>query len=55
MYYSVYLKVDVPWYMYKYKKENNRSSSENQISLVHNLDKVGNKYYTKDNKIVPAG
>ena len=33
----------------KYKEGNNRPSSVNQISLVHNHDKAGNKYYTQDN------
>ena len=33
----------------KYKEGNNRPSSVNRISLVHNQDKTGNKYYTKDN------
>ena len=36
--------------LYKYKEGNNRPSSVNQISLVNNLDKVGNKYCAKDNK-----
>ena len=30
----------------KYKEGNNRPSSVNQIPLVHNHDKAGNKYYT---------
>ena len=33
----------------KYKEGNNLPSSVNQISLVHNHDKGGNKYYTQDN------
>ena len=33
----------------KYKEGNNRPSSINQISLVHNHDKAGNKCYTQDN------
>ena len=32
-----------------YKEGNNRSSSVNQILLVHNHDKAGNKWYTEDN------
>ena len=32
-----------------YKEGNNRPSSVNQISLVHNLDKAVNKCYTQDN------
>ena len=34
---------------YKYNEGNNRPSSVNQISLVHNHDKAGNKCYTQDN------
>ena len=34
--------------VYKYKEGNNRPSSTNQISLVHNNDKAGNKRYTQD-------
>ena len=33
----------------KYKDGNNRPSSVNQTSLVHNHDKAGNKCYTQDN------
>ena len=33
----------------KYKDGNNRPSSVNQISLIHNYDKAGNKCYTQDN------
>ena len=33
----------------KYKEGNNRPSSVNQIALVHNHDKAGNKCYTQDN------
>ena len=33
----------------KYKEGNNRPSSVNQISSVHNHDKAANKCYTKDN------
>ena len=36
-------------YIRKYKEGNNRPSSVNQISLVHNHDKSGNKSYTQDN------
>ena len=32
-----------------YKEGNNRLSSVNQISLVHNHDKAWNKCYTQDN------
>ena len=32
-----------------YKEGNNRPSSVNQLSLVHNHDKAGNKCYTQDN------
>ena len=32
-----------------YKEGNNRPSSVNQIPLVHNHDKAGNKCYTQDN------
>ena len=35
-------------YRSKYKEGNNRPSSVNQISLVHNHDKSGNKCYTQD-------
>ena len=34
----------------KYKERNNLPSSVNQISLVHNHEKAGNKCYTQDNK-----
>ena len=34
---------------WKYKEGNNRPSSVNQISLVHNHDKAGNKFCTQDN------
>ena len=33
----------------KYKEKNNRPSSVNLISLVHNHDKAENKCYTQDN------
>ena len=36
-------------HMSKYKEGNNHPSSVIQISLVHNHDKTGNKYYTQDN------
>ena len=36
------------FYLSKYKEGNNRPSSVNQISLVHNHDKSGNKCYTQD-------
>ena len=32
-----------------YKEGNNHPPSVNQISLVHNHDKAGNKCYTQDN------
>ena len=35
--------------LFKYKEGNNRPSSVNEISLVHNLDRTANKYYTQDN------
>ena len=34
---------------YKYKEGINRPLSVNQISLVHNHDKAGNKCYTQGN------
>ena len=50
------------WYMprkmfdiFKYKEGNNRPSSVNQISLVHNHDKAGNKCYTQDNTDTDSG
>ena len=36
-------------YVYKNMEGNNRPSAVNQISLVHNHDKAGNKRYTQDN------
>ena len=33
---------------YLYMEGNNRPASVNQISLVHNHDKAGNKCYTQD-------
>ena len=34
----------------KYKEGNNRPSSVNQISLVHNHDKAGNKCYSRQHE-----
>ena len=36
-------------YAFKYNEGNNHPSSDNQIPLVHNNDKAGNKCYTQDN------
>ena len=33
---------------YKYTEGNNRPSSDNQISVVHIIDKAGNKCYSQD-------
>ena len=35
--------------MSKYKEGNNRPSTVNQTSFVHNQDKAGNRCYAQDN------
>ena len=43
----------IPIAFMKYKEGYYSPSSVNQISLVHNHDKAGNKCYTQDNTDIP--